>query len=136
MESTRRPSPIPVATPKRSSRLPLGRRLELDKVLLPLIEDGLIAVADATRARAAQRDVRTATDVHPLVLLANLKLGNPQRPGAELTLERLTEWLAAESGLAYLRIDPTRIDVPRVTALLSHQYAQRYRILPVAVDAE
>jgi general secretion pathway protein E len=136
MEPTRRPSPVPVATPKRSSRLPLGRRLELDKVLLPLIEDGLIAVADATRARAAQRDARTATDVHPLVLLANLKLANPQRPGAELTLERLTEWLAAESGLAYLRIDPTRIDVPRVTALLSHQYAQRYRILPVAVDAE
>jgi general secretion pathway protein E len=136
MESTRRPSSVPVATPRRSSRLPLGRRLELDKVLLPLIEDGLITAADAARAKAAQRDARTATDVHPLVLIANLKLGNPQRPGAELTLERLTEWLAAETGLAYLRIDPTRVDVPRVTALLSHQYAQRYRILPVTVEPE
>jgi type II secretory ATPase GspE/PulE/Tfp pilus assembly ATPase PilB-like protein len=104
MDPPRRPVLIPVATPRRSSRLPTGRRLELDKVLLPLIEDGLIVVADAARAKAAQREARSAAEVHPLVLIANLKLPNPQRPGAELTLERLTEWLAAEVALPYLRI--------------------------------
>ena len=136
MDHPRRPSLTPVAVPKRSSRLPLGRRLEMDKVLLPLIEDGLITVADAARAKASQRDARSAADVHPLVLIANLKLPNPQRPGAELTLERLTEWLAAETAHPYLRIDPTRVDVPAVTALISHQYAQRHRILPVAIEPE
>jgi general secretion pathway protein E len=136
VDPTRRPSLQPVATPRRSSRLPTGRRLELDKLLLPLIEDGLVLVPDAARARAAQREAKAAPDVHPLVLLANLKLPNPLKPGAELTLERLTEWLAAETGHPHLRIDPTRVDVPRVTALLSHQYAQRHRILPVAVEAE
>jgi len=130
----RRPTLTPVAVPRRASRLPIGRRLELDRVVLPLIEDGLMLAADAARAKAAMRDARTATDVHPLVLIANLKLPNPQRPGAELTLERLTEWLAAETAHPYLRIDPTRIDVPAVTALISHQYAQRHRILPVAVE--
>ncbi|MCI1711769.1 MAG: hypothetical protein LKM39_16605 [Chiayiivirga sp.] len=136
MDPPRRPVLIPVATPRRSSRLPTGRRLELDKVLLPLIEDGLIVVADAARAKAAQREARSAAEVHPLVLIANLKLPNPQRPGAELTLERLTEWLAAEVALPYLRIDPTRVDVAAVTALISHQYAQRHRILPVAIEAQ
>ena len=136
MDPPRRPVLTPVATSRRSSRLPTGRRLELDKVLLPLIEDGLIVVADAARAKAAQREARSAAEVHPLVLIANLKLPNPQRPGAELTLERLTEWLAAEVALPYLRIDPTRVDVAAVTALISHQYAQRHRILPVAIEAQ
>jgi general secretion pathway protein E len=136
VDPTRRPSLTPVAVPRRSSRLPTGRRLELDKVLLPLIEDGLVLPADGARARAAMRDARSPADVHPLVLLANLKLPNPQRPGAELTLERLTEWLAAETAHPYLRIDPTRVDVPRATAVVSHQYAQRHRILPVAVEPE
>ncbi len=103
--------------------------------MLALIEDGLLQATDAARAKLTIREQRTASDVHPLVLLANLKLPNPQRPGAELTLERLTEWLAQETGHPYLRIDPTRIDVPSVTALISHQYAQRHRILPVSVDA-
>jgi general secretion pathway protein E len=135
VESTRRPTLIPVPT-RRVPRLPMGRRLELDKLLLPLIEDGLIQVPDAARAKAAQRDARNPTDVHPLVLLANLKLANAQHPGAELSLERLTEWLARETGLAYLRIDPTKVDVAAVTAVLSHQYAQRHRILPVAIEPE
>ena len=78
MDPPRRPVLIPVATPRRSSRLPTGRRLELDKVLLPLIEDGLIVVADAARAKAAQREARSAAEVHPLVLMANLKLPNPR----------------------------------------------------------
>ncbi len=118
MDQPRRPTLSPVAVPRRTSRLPNGRRLELDRVVLPLIEDGLMLAADAARAKAAMRDARTATDVHPLVLIANLKLPNPWRPGAELTLERLTEWLAAETANPYLRIDPTRIDVPAVTALI------------------
>jgi len=127
---------MPVASPRRASRLPTGRRLELDKLLLALVEDGLLGAADAARAKAAQREARSAAEVHPLGLIANLKLPDPQRPGAELTLERLTEWLARETGHPYLRIDPTRIDVPSVTALISHQYAVRHRILPVAVDAQ
>jgi general secretion pathway protein E len=133
MEPTRRPTLTPVSALRRG-RLPTGQRLDLDRLVLPLIEDGLMLVADAARAKAAMRDARTAAEVHPLVLLANLKLANPKRPGTELTLEQLTEWLAHETDHPYLRIDPTRIDVRAVTTLISHQYAQRHRILPVAVE--
>jgi general secretion pathway protein E len=74
--------------------------------------------------------------VHPLVLLANQKLASAEKEGTELSLERLTVWLAGSHGVPYLRIDPTKIDVAAVTALFSHAYAQRIRILPVEVYSE
>ncbi len=36
--------------------------------------------------------------------------------------------------MPYLKIDPMKIDVGAVTQVISHAYAQRYRILPVAVS--
>ncbi len=47
-----------------------------------------------------------------------------RHPGTELSLERLTEWLAHETGRRYLRIDPTKVDVAAVTAVVSHAYAR------------
>jgi general secretion pathway protein E len=117
------------------ARLPPGR-LALEPVLAGLVADGVLAAADAEHARASARHVRGLDAVHPLVLLANLKLPSAQRPGSELGLEALTEWLAAASGRPYLRIDPTRIVVAQVTELVSHAYARRHRILPVEVGGD
>ncbi len=100
------------------------------------MEDGLIVAADVARAQLSMRDARNIGAVHPLVLLANLKLAATQPLGTELSLERLTEWLARETGLDYLRIDPTRVDVAAVTGVVSHAYAQRHRILPIAVEPD
>jgi len=105
-------------------------------VLAALVEDGLLAAKDAEHARASSRHVRGLDAVHPLVLLANLKLPSATRPGSELGLEALTEWLARASGHAYLRIDPTKIVVAEVTDLVSHAYARRHRILPVDVTPD
>ena len=135
MDPTRRANVERLPQPPRE-RLPAGRRLELDRVLVALAEDGLITPTDAARARVAARDMRGSIEIHPLVLLANLKLSNLKVPGAELGLEALTEWLAKQSGRPYLRIDPTKIDVPAVTAVISHAYAQRHRILPVAASLD
>ena len=117
------------------ARLPPGR-LALEPVLAGLVADGVLAAADAEHARASARHVRGLDAVHPLVLLANLKLPSAQRAGSELGLEALTEWLAAASGRPYLRIDPTKIVVAQVTDLVSHAYARRHRILPVEVGSE
>jgi len=117
-------------------RFPDNTRLSLERVLTALAEDGFISHDDMGRARQAVREQRTGVDIHPLVLIANLKFRNRRRPDAELNLETLTHWLAQQAGVRYLRIDPTKIDVPAVTALISHAYAQRHRILPVAVNAE
>ncbi|MEJ5209555.1 ATPase, T2SS/T4P/T4SS family [Denitratimonas sp. CY0512] len=126
----------PPPRPAVPGRFPDNTRLSLERVLTALAEDGFISHDDMGRARQAVREQRTGVDIHPLVLIANLKFRNRRRPDAELNLETLTHWLAQQAGVRYLRIDPTKIDVPAVTALISHAYAQRHRILPVAVNAE
>lgn len=47
-----------------------------------------------------------------------------------LDLETLTQYLAQRSGLAYLRIDPLRVDVGRVGEIMSASYAERHRCCP------
>ena len=65
---------------------------------------------------------------------ANLKFADVRRPDKPLSLEVLTQWLADRANLPYLKIDPMKIDVGAVTQVVSHAYANRYRILPVAVS--
>ncbi|KRC34650.1 MULTISPECIES: GspE/PulE family protein [unclassified Lysobacter] len=122
------------ASGRGAPRLPPGR-LTLDHVAAALAEDGLIGPEDVKRVQLPT-GARHSSDVHPLVLIANLKFASGQTPGTDLGLERLSEWLAQVSGLRYLRIDPTRVDVPAATAVVSHAYARRHRILPLAVNAE
>ncbi|MCB1568573.1 MAG: Flp pilus assembly complex ATPase component TadA, partial [Xanthomonadales bacterium] len=116
--------------------LPSDKRLEIQRVLAALREDGYISDEDVQRAQTAVREQRAGVDIHPLILIANLKFRNLKRGDRELTLEALTLWLAHRCKLRYLRIDPTKIDVPAVSVLISQTYAQRHRILPVAVNAE
>ena len=107
-------------------------RLQLDDVLAALVVDGYVPAADAKRVRIGTRDGRTTVQLHPLVLIANAKLDNLHEPGRPLSLEGLTEWLAGHAGLPYLKIDPMKINAAVVTQVVSHGYAQRHRILPIA----
>lgn len=92
------------------------RWLEVDQLLPALIAEGLVS---------PEWSVPVNHTLHPLECLV--------APG--LTLERLTEWLADKAGQPYLRIDPLKIDVAAVVPLMSYAFAQRHRILAVAVDA-
>ncbi len=107
-------------------------RLQLDDVLAALVVDGYVPAADAKRVRIGTRDGRTTVQLHPLVLIANAKLDNLHDPGRPLSLEGLTEWLAGHADLPYLKIDPMKINAAVVTQVVSHGYAQRHRILPIA----
>ena len=48
----------------------------------------------------------------------------------------LSEWLADVAKLPYFHIDPLKIDVARVCSVVSHAYATRFHILPVAVTGD
>src|SRR5690606_28103460 len=85
--------PLATCSPLSAGRLPAGR-LALEPVVAALLADGLLAAKDAEHARASARHVRGLDAVHPLVLLANLKLPLAGQAGRELGLETLTEWLA------------------------------------------
>ncbi|HEU4663014.1 MAG TPA: hypothetical protein VFS55_03165, partial [Dokdonella sp.] len=54
--------------------LGLHRRLDLDETLAALVGDGLLDEADAKRVRADIRTARGRSELHPLVLVSNLKL--------------------------------------------------------------
>jgi len=49
-------------------------------------------------------------------------------------MELLTQWLAQRAGLAYLRIDPLKVDVGKIADSMSAAYAERHKILPVTVS--
>ena len=102
-----------VATPRGKLEWPL--------LLRWLREDGWISGEDADRVTARFR--AGASSLHALVRLGGAGLVH-RRSGQVLDTEVLTEWLAGRSHLAYLRIDPLRVDVGRVADVMSVQYAQ------------
>jgi general secretion pathway protein E len=118
------------AAPARPARPP-DRRLRLEDILKLMAADGLISAADAEKT-ARSRTQRFET---PLELIADQKwraLNDPKKP---LTLEFLVEWLAGKLKVPYQHIDPLKIDLVAVTQTMSIAYAERYRILPVAVKS-
>ncbi|WP_243041998.1 GspE/PulE family protein [Dyella sedimenti] len=122
------------ASPQTVSLLGRRNRLTLDEVLATLVVDGYLLAEDAKQVRMGARSGRSTVELHPLVLVANAKLPNQREPGRPLSLEALTEWLAGHAQLPYLKIDPMKINAAAVTQVVSRAYAERHRILPVAVD--
>ena len=108
----------------------IDRRLRLDDILKLMVADGLITSADAE----ALARTRTLRFEHPLEAIADQKWKSAKPPNKVMTLEWLVEWLAGKLGVPYLHIDPLKIDLNAVTATMTNAYAERYRILPVAVD--
>ncbi|WP_297833367.1 GspE/PulE family protein [Pseudomonas sp.] len=111
------------------------RPLDLNDLLRDLVAQGFI---DQSSAEDAVKLRRTAVNfqLHPLDFLAAQQFDDLLRPGKKLDLETLTAWLALQSGQPYMRIDPLKINVAAVTPLMSYAFAQRHKILAVAVDRE
>ncbi len=106
-------------------------RLEWPLLLEWLREDGWVSAEDAERVAARFR--AGASSLHALVRLGGAGLSRVGS-GELLDTERLTEWLAGRCKLPYLRIDPLRIDVGRVAEVMSVQYAELRRALPISVS--
>ena len=97
-----------------------------------LVEDDLVRAGDA--AQLAHRLGAGDSAQPPLVRLANAGLRHAGT-AEPLDIEALTRWLAGRVGLPYLRIDPLKVDVARVTEVMSAGYAERRKVLPVQVGA-
>jgi general secretion pathway protein E len=127
-------TPVTGAIPPPSAASPRAatsdRRLRLDDVLKLMVADSLIAGADADKLARS----RTLRFEHPLEAIADQKWKSPHLPHKVMTLEWLVEWLAGKLDIPYMHIDPLKIDLGAVTATMSNAYAERFRILPVAVD--
>lgn len=109
------------------------RRLDLKQLMSTLLAQGRLQQEGAEQALIAHRQA-TRDSTHPLVFLAEQQLHDLHRPGQILDIETLTAWLAEQCEQPYLRIDPLKIEVTTVTALMSFAFAQRHKILAVAAD--
>jgi general secretion pathway protein E len=111
------------------------RRVSLEEVVAGLLQEGLAPQEEAQRLLEGRRYAKT--EVHPLVLVASEKWRIPEGDGPQagkpLSIEFLCEWFARRCGLAYVHIDPLRINFSNVTEVMSSAYAERFRILPVSL---
>jgi len=107
-------------------------KLSLDFVLRGLLKDGLISRQQAAQLRSLVES-DTDDDEHPLVTVSEQGWQSATTPSFPLTLERLTRWLAESSSQEYFRIDPLKIDVARITSVVSQAYASKLKILPLKV---
>ncbi len=94
--------------------------------------DGVISAQEAQRIHTRCAQAESAQ--HPLVRLASVAVrrASDDKP---MDIELLTQWLAGYAKLAYLRIDPLKVDVGKVADTMSPAYAERHKILPVQVTA-
>ena len=111
--------------------------MDLHQIFTWLVADRIVAQSDArtlyNQAQALQKS--SAMPMHALVAVAQAKLQSSRPPHQPLTLDWLTEWMAAKAGLPFYRIDPLRIDFTRVADVMSASYAARFNILPVEMTA-
>lgn len=96
-----------------------------------LREDGVISTEEAERTTT--RCASAHSSQHPLQRLAVVGMARAADQHV-LDVEMLTQWLAQRSGLAYMRIDPLKVDVGKVADVMSAAYAERHKVLPVQVS--
>ncbi len=127
--------PLPPAGPSSPAAAAVSgdRALTLDLVLRELEADHLV---DTSLIEALRTTARFRNYEHPLTLVAEQKWRSLKPPKRVLTIEALSEWLAARLQVPYMHIDPLKVDFAAVGSVMSSSYANRYRILPVAVTSE
>ncbi len=123
------PTP-PTSSRKSALELPHIGPLNWRTLVEWLSEDGVISALEAARTIARCAQVQSAQP--PLIRLASVSMARVS-DGKPLDVEAMTQWLAGRAGLAYLRIDPLKVDVGKVADTMSAMYAERHKVLPVQV---
>jgi general secretion pathway protein E len=106
----------------------MEQRLELIGLARDLHADGRISATDMARVVKT-----TVVRVHPLVFLAEQKLGDAAVPGKLLDMDDLLAWLGGRVDQAVYEIDPLKINVTAIAEVMSRAFAERHRILAVEV---
>src|SRR3989338_911145 len=110
---------------------PGERKLTLGELLHWLAQDGMVSAAEAEKlARNRKAD---HSNLHPLVIIGEQKWRSLLPPAKPLSVEFLTEWLAARIGMPYFHIDPLQLNFGGIANVVSKSYAERLKIMPVEV---
>ena len=116
--------------PKTISKNNAGPPSDLVGILARLEKTGLLEPEQAKQALITIRH-KTPTG-HPINQVGNLKLKSKANRKV-LNPEFLAEWFADQHHIGYVRLDPLKIDVDSVTAVMSKAFAIRHQILACEV---
>lgn len=110
-----------------------NHKLDVHEILTWLEEEGRVDVdsANMLRTLATSNEYKKK---NPLEIIADRNWKDEKKTSRHLTLEVLTEWFAERVDVPYVRIDPLKVEVTEVTAVMSYAYAARFNVLPLAVD--
>jgi general secretion pathway protein E len=119
-------------TPTKAS----DRKLGLKEVLDWMVGDGLVDEAAATKLLHESRMAGRPGLRNPIIVIGEARLRSLKAPQGPLTPQSLTEWLSARLRMPFYHIDPLKIDLKSVTAVMSSDYAKQRGILPVEVSGK
>ncbi len=126
-----------------------NKRLTVEFLSSLLLKKGLIGAPEVQEIRIKgethramlQKDFereRGSSPVHVIVTpaetIASFDFDIPSKPGKKLTEDVITEAVAEETGMPYLKIDPLKLNLDIVTANISRPFAQKHLIVPVGKE--
>jgi len=109
------------------------KELDIQEVLSWLEEDGMVTAENAKMLRMLAVSPEYQ-EKNALIVIAERQWVDQRDEHGVLDLEVLTVWLSDRAQLPYYRIDPLKIDVTKVTSVMSYAYASRFNILPISLD--
>lgn len=109
-----------------------NQHLEVHDILQWLEHDGMVDAENAHMLRTLAVGAEYKKK-NPLEIVAERNWANLQTQKT-LTLDALTQWMAARVELPFVRIDPLKVEVAEVTEVMSYAYAARYNVLPLKVE--
>ncbi|HEX7606084.1 MAG TPA: ATPase, T2SS/T4P/T4SS family, partial [Usitatibacter sp.] len=115
---------------------PTDRKLGLKEVLDWMVVDGLVDAAAATKVLHEARMAGSTAKRHPIAMIGEARLRSLKPPQSPLTPQAITEWLGGRLKIPFYHIDPLKIDLKSVTAVMSSDYAKQRGILAVEVSGK
>lgn len=124
-----------MAEPSQTQRFgQTGQKLVFRNLLTDLAAAGRLSKADVDHALISPRE-HSQKSLHPIEQIASFEFSDQANPSRLLDQYAICEWLAGQVEQDYFHIDPLKISVRDVTAVMSYAFAERHKILAVAVNA-
>jgi len=109
------------------------KKLDIYEVLQWLEDDGMVSSENAQMLRTLAVN-KQYKEKNPICVIAERQWIDQRNGHSLLTQDSLAMWLAEKVDIPYHRIDPLKIEVAKITGVMSYAYAARFNILPISVD--
>jgi general secretion pathway protein E len=104
-------------------------------VMRELLDEGRVLKEDYNVISTTPRE-KSELNWHPIQIVAKYRLEDRTGEAGILDTEWLSNWLAGKAGLPVFHIDPLKVQVDKVTTVMSYAFSERHGILAVEVGRD